>query len=245
MKTKTLNTLLLSLMITFVGCTTNDVTRNVENGMARMAGNKPPKFFHFTAPKYVDRWKFRHKDYEALSPLSKAKDWTKMGGWGGAYIGNSIAFSLRQNPRGSQGDSWIKYAFNISTSISNYTEWDRALEDEDMIFYKEKMPQRKDKYGRVKRINVHIEHHGKENYPCVVWEEKDNKRGIKIKTYSCHKFNPQKTKEKHIAIKLIYTQVPNLPTKYKNLAKEYTYQDLQKRAKRVLDSLYIRDGWSK
>ena len=238
--------LLLTLVsIVFAGCSTHDVSNTIDNTLAQAAGNKPAKFFNFTEPKYVHRWKFRYKDYEALSPFTKDKDWTKMGGWGGAYIGNSIAFSLRQNPRGSQRDSWISYSFNISTSISKYTEWDRALEDEDIIFYKEKMPQRKDKYGKVKRINVHIEHHGKENYPCVVWEEKDSKRGIRIKTYSCHKFNSQKTKEKHIAIKLIYTKVPTLPSKYKSLAKEYTYQDLQNRAKRVLDSLYIKDGWSK
>ena len=174
--------------ISFVGCSTNDVTRSVEDGMVSMAGNKPAQFFHFTAPKYANKWKFRHKDYEALSPLTKNEDWTKMGGWGGSYIGNSIAFSLHQIPRGTQGDNWISYAFNISTSISNYTEWDSALEAEDMIFYNEKMPQSIDKYGKIKRMNVHIEHHGKENYPCVVWEERDSKRGIKIKTYSGHKF---------------------------------------------------------
>ena len=50
---------------------------------------------------------------------------------------------------------------------------------------------------------------------------------------------------KGVGIKLIYTRVPNLPKELEPLAREYTYEDLQKRSRRILDSLYIKDGWEK
>jgi len=65
------------------------------------------------------------------------------------------------------------------------------------------------------------------------------------KFYICSKFNPERTKTKNIIISFIYTRVPNLPKELEPLAKEYTYEDLQRRSKRILDSLYIKDGWEK
>jgi hypothetical protein len=44
-------------------------------------------------------------------------------------------------------------------------------------------------------------------------------------------------------IRLVYTKVPTLPKELEALAQEYTYEDLLKRSQRVLDSLYIKDGW--
>jgi hypothetical protein len=40
-----------------------------------------------------------------------------------------------------------------------------------------------------------------------------------------------------------YTKAPTFPKELESLSKEYTYEDLQERAKRMLDSLYIKDGW--
>jgi len=242
MKKIILKLLFLSSIFNFIGCSTHDVSDTIDNTLAHAAGNKPAKFFHFTKSKYAHKWKFRHKDYEALSPFTKSKDWEKMGGWGGGYYGNSIAFSLYQLPRGKQGDNWITYAFNISTSVLNYSKWDEALYSKDQSFYKKHMPKKIDKYGKTMNINVHFEYHGKENYPCLVWDEQWL-NGVRKKIYSCDKYNLGKTMSKRIRIELIYTKSPNLPTKYRSLANEYTYKDLQKRAKRTLDSLYIKDGW--
>ena len=70
-------------------------------------------------------------------------------------------------------------------------------------------------------------------------------RGVKKKSYDCYKFNPERTLAKRVLVDLIYTKSQKLPERYQHLTQEYTYEDLQNRAKRVLDSLYIKDGWEK
>jgi len=79
----------------------------------------------------------------------------------------------------------------------------------------------------------------------VPQNSQDKKQGLQRKIYNCYKFNPARTIAKRVKIILVYTKVLSLSSKYKTLAKEYTFQDLEKREKRVLDSLYIKDGWSK
>ena len=59
-------------------------------------------------------------------------------------------------------------------------------------------------------------------------------------SFGCYKFNATRTKAKIIGVNLTYNK-PNDP----RLAEEYTYEDLQKRSQRILDSLYIKDGWEK
>ena len=224
----------LLLILSFIGCSTHDVSNTIDNTLARSAGNKPAKFFHFTEPKYVHRWKFRHKDYEALSPFTKDNDWSKMSGWDGGYFGNSIAIGLRQGRKGQYNG--VSYALDIHTSILNYTAREKAIESNDISYIKNRMQLNSND-------KLKIEHYGKENYSCVVVDTYDNKRGIRKKIYDCYKFNQARTKAKNITLVLIYTKSPNLPSKYRSLAKQYTYQDLQNRAKRTLDSLYIKDGW--
>lgn len=241
MKKIILSLLTLLLILSFTGCSTHDVSDTIDNTLAQAVGNKPAKFFNFTEPKYVHRWKFRHKDYEALSPSAKANDWSKMSGWDGGYFGNSIAIGLRQGRKGQYNG--ISYAFDIHTSVSMYNEDDREHEIFNQRYFKQKYPKRTLQNGRVIGINRHLERHGKQNYVCEVSEMKEEKRGLREKNYTCYKFNPQRTMTKRVSINLIYTKSPHLSSKYKSLAKEYTYKDLQKRAQRVLDSLYIKDGW--
>ncbi len=236
MKKIILNLLFLSLMLSFIGCSTHDVSDTIDNTLAQAAGNKPAKFFNFTEPKYVDRWKFKHKDYDALPPRTKANDWSKMSGWDGGYFGTSIAVGLRQGRKGQYNG--ISYALDIHTSILKYSNQERAIENNNIDYI------RKGYHTYNSKIKVNIEHHGKENYSCVVLNTKDKKSGLERKIYNCYKFNPTRTLSKRIKIILTYTKSPDLTKKYKNLAKEYTYQDLQTRAKRMLDSLYIKDGWS-
>ncbi len=121
---------------------------------------------------------------------------------------------------------------------------ERALENFDIHYFKNK-PIINNSGGEKTNLNLHIEYHGKENYVCEVGESLNTISGMHEKFYICSKFNPERIKTKNIIISFIYTRVPNLPKELEPLAKEYTYEDLQRRSKRILDSLYIKDGWEK
>ena len=97
--------------------------------------------------------------------------------------------------------------------------------------------------GETINVNLHYETHGKENYTCIVNSSYNLNQGVYEKYYGCYKFNKQRTMAKKVGITFIYTKSPTLPKKLEPLAKEYTYEDLLKRGQRVLDSLYIKDGW--
>ena len=117
--------------------------------------------------------------------------------------------------------------------MREYTERERTLENGTRRFSK----QRKTPNGDTININTHIENHGKENYSCVV-SESINKSNVYRTGYRCYKFNKAKIKSKYVSVRFTYHK-PKNPT----LAKQYTYSDLKRRAKRMLDSLYIKDGW--
>lgn len=106
-------------------------------------------------------------------------------------------------------------------------------------------PQRTRPDGETINVNLHYEIYGKENYTCLVNESYNDKYGKKVKYYGCYKFNKERTKAKKVGIRLIYTKSPTLPEELEPLAEEYTYEDLLQRSQRVLDSLYIKDGWDK
>jgi len=206
--------------------------------MAAMAGNRPPAFFKFTSPQKVDSWHFETKDYKALPPKTYKKDWELMSPWNGAYIYGGISFGIENPDEFEVGGTYIGYGINISSHIYPYDKTeDDALQRGDAEYFKKR-------YRWIKpEDKVSIEHHGKENYPCLVVKQIFKKRGRIEKLYRCFKHNKEKTKEKEVSINFIYTHSSNLPKRYERLAKEYTYEDLLKRGKRVLDSLYIKDGW--
>jgi hypothetical protein len=99
------------------------------------------------------------------------------------------------------------------------------------------------KYDIEGNINVHYETQGKENYICIVKETKDNRKNEISKTYDCHKFNKKRAMAKGVVITFTYSKSIDYPKETSDLIKDYTYEDLQERAKRMLDSLYIKDGW--
>jgi hypothetical protein len=72
---------LLTLLISFVGCSTNDVSDVVDNALVATSGNKPPKFFTFTSPYRSNGYNMQHKDFSFMMPVTKEKDWNKMSGW--------------------------------------------------------------------------------------------------------------------------------------------------------------------
>ncbi len=230
----------MGMVLILSGCSTHDVSDVVDNALVATSGNKPPKFFAFASPYRANGYIMNHNDFTFMMPLTKEKDWTKMSGWHGAYIYGGIGVSIGNSDESKVG-KYLGYGFNFSSSISKYSERARAVytKDKNYIQYI------RNHYKYKKSTKLYYETHGKENYPCIIKVYRDVKRGIITKNYDCYKFNPAKTRAKSVVTKLVYTKSPKLPTKYRSLANEYTYQDLQNRAKRVLDSLYIKDGWSK
>ena len=231
---------LIGSIIILDGCSTHDVSDAVDNALVTTSGNKAPKFFVFASPSRANGYIMQHKDFSFMMPLTKEKDWSKMSGWHGAYIYGGIGVSIGNSDESKVG-KYLGYGFNFSSSILKSSERTLAAytKDQNYIQYI------RNHYKYKKSTKLYYETHGKENYPCIVKVYRDMKRGIITKNYDCYKFNPSKTKAKSVGIKLVYTKSPDLPTKYRSLATEYTYKDLQKRAKRTLDSLYIKDGWSK
>ena len=108
---------------------------------------------------------------------------------------------------------------------------ERAIEYKDTQHMKNRM--RLDKGD-----TLSISNYGKESYSCVVVDTYNQKYKKSEKIFDCYKFNSTRTKAKSVTISLTY----NKP-KTQTLAKQYTYTDLKIRAKRMLDSLFIKDGW--
>lgn len=224
----------------FGACTAEDY-----NSMrSYSAGNSAPSFFHFTTSYDANHYMFNQKSFDILMAKTKKDDWIKMKGWNGVFnktTKDSFTLNLEQKVSTNQRSWWISYHISVLASgISEYNERDDAI-DKQNVSYIEK---RFHKYQP--NTKVSIENHGKENYSCVVLEYmKKGSKNIKKQgiTYRCYKFNPSRTKAKDVTISLTYTKDISLPTKYKSLEKQYTYQDLQQRAKRMLDSLFIKDGW--
>ncbi len=102
---------------------------------------------------------------------------------------------------------------------------------------------RKHKNGEETNVNIHYETHGKENYSCIVSSSKDDKHGKQAIAYGCYKANIKENLSKRVTIELTYSKSPDFPKETLELIKDYTYEDLQERAKRMLDNLYIKDGW--
>ena len=233
-------------LFNFTACSDKQLISRIEQGTIAMSGNKPPRFYKIANVQTMKDYQFNMKDYTISPPLATMKDFTLLGGWKGA-IHYEKDFTIYLNAP-------LSYHISVSSSIGKYTEEDKQLELANNEFFKKKYKKRVYDFGHghkeTSRINVHLKHFGKENYPCFVSEIRDetiNKFGektVKYKIfYRCYKFNSSRTKSKSVIITLTYTKNPNLPAKYKTLAKEYTYADLKRRARRMLDSLYIKDGW--
>jgi len=195
----------------------------------------PPLFFKMTDKQTMDNFYFDTQKYAFKFPSSKESDFTQRGGWTGmtSNDGHGITLSFKDGT-----------GYNIDFLCDYYphkvTERTRAIENGTIKFRPQRtIVKRGKKY--IIDINTHIEHYGTENYPCVVssseihYEKYGNKYII---GYRCYKFNPDKTKYIKVHIRLSYSKPIN-PT----LAKQYTYADLKRRAKRMLDSLYIKDNW--
>ncbi len=234
--------LFLSLILILNACSSD----TYDGIRSRMAGNKPPSFFHFSTPYDVNHYMFHQKDFDISMPQAKKNDWIVMKGWNGLFINgrdNGFAIGLDQKVSTNKG-GWISYDISVSSSCdSEYTQRVKAIEDGDIAYLRKLMPLKKRKNGDILNFSLSTGHQGKENYSCIARESIKPKYGKRTISYGCYKVDPTKSKVKKVSITLTYSKAPDLPAKYKTLAKEYTYQDLKNRVKRMLDSLYIKDGW--
>ena len=228
----------LVISVVLASCDTN----HIDYTLARASGNKPAQFFYFSNPSDANNYRFHHKVFDIDMLQAYQKDWKLMGGWSGAFIYGGIGIALDIKEVNTIGDIF-SYGINITTYKDKVGEHQRAVMRRDVGWYRRKFPMREYQKNEIGAIDLHFETKGKEGYTCVVSDYINTKRGIKGKVYNCYKFNPNKTKYTKVQIELIYNKAPNLPKKYKHLAKQYTYADLKRRAKRMLDSLYIKDGW--
>lgn len=233
-------TLVLLTLFIVSGCSGNQaehtLSNAIDNALVATSGNKPPDRFAFASPYRANGYVMQNKDYSFTMPLTKDADWTKMTGWRGASDFQGIGIFLR-DPE-AQIHITLEYHIGISSYTGKYGETERAVEEKDQSY----IDNIRIRYQYPKNIKLYYGTIGKEKYSCTI-KEREGQRGERIKNYNCIKSNQSHTKYKAVNIKLIYTNSPNLPAKYKHLAKQYTYQDLQNRAKRTLDSLYIKDGW--
>lgn len=227
------------------GCSPKSLENTVENLFVASSGNKPPSFFKIANVETMRDYVFDMPDYTIALPSAKEKDFTLMNGWEGAT-------SYNKNMGIYLDNYGVLYHIYVSTSVYKYTEREKAIETNDKKFLSKKYKQGVEKNGRIYYIDAHVESYGRENYPCMVYKDympvidfiPENKK----KYIVCYKFNKTKTLVKDVVISLTYSKSPysdspNFPKETLDLIKDYTYEDLQERAKRMLDSLYIKDGW--
>ncbi|MFY9142963.1 hypothetical protein [Sulfuricurvum sp.] len=242
---KTIPYVLILLVFTLLsGCSAQRAVDTYNGLSARLAGNNPPTFFKIDSVEEANNLKLTSKYFDVSMPIVKQDDFIKMGGWYGMnmYNGENISLGLNQHPVGSgKGVGSIHYDVEFSSSIYPYTERERSIENKINNF----PLQRTKPNGETIDVNLHYETHGKEKYICLINESYNEKLGERKKHYGCYKFNSERTVVKKVSIDLTYTRVPNLSKELEPLANEYTYEDLQKRSQRILDSLYIKDGWEK
>lgn len=214
--------LLIAILISLNSCTSSDV-----NYMTA-TGKRPPLFFEVTDMDTMDRFVFDTKRFSFRLPKAKPIDFTLGKGWQGMSYrdGNGIAL-----------DSLAGH-IDISTNYypQDVGDYERAISKQDYSY----IAKLKKKYHLPFSKKMYYAVYGKEKYKCIVTEGVNLNGDIKeyIASYSCYKFNPNKTKYQSVTISLTYSK-PLDP----KLAQIFTYEDLKQRAKRTLDSLYIKSWW--
>jgi len=225
--------LIVFIAILLSGCSGAKMTDNITKTQIAMNGDEPPAFFSVSNIGTMQDYVFQTKDFTFQFPTAQPSDFTKMGGWSGMSKrdGKTIAFGFKNS---------IIYHVTVSTSgnIIKYGDRERAIENNDMDYLRKHMPKRVKNNGEIMDISLKSIRSGRGNYSCTERTSSHLKYGKKTISYGCFKVNDNETKIKYVSVSLTYNK-PNDP----KLAKQYTYKDLKKRAKRTLDSLYIKDGW--
>jgi hypothetical protein len=217
------------------GCSPKSLENSIENLFVASSGNKPPSNFKIANVETMRDYVFDMPDYTIALPSAKEEDFTLMNGWEGATFYN-------KNVVLHMSEFGILYHIYVSTSIDKYTEREKAIETNNVKYLRSKI-----KIDDTDKL--YIKRFGKKQYLCTIMEYTDNQYpNNQYSGYNCYKPNIKRTMIKKIHIRLTYSkspysESPNFPKETSDLIKEYTYEDLQERAKRMLDSLYIKDGW--
>ena len=229
-----------------LGCSSKsakEFTLMVDNFLSRGNGsNEGSKRYRFTSAQAVNEYLIDAEHFTAKPLLTKEDDWKDMGTW--KFIYNYAGTTTLNNRVSIPGKYYGAIILNIGISNRKVREYDtvyhNALKSGDEAYFKNKYPYFKDKRtGEERKINVHIEFHGKENYPCLVRETIHGKQLTQL--YSCYKSNQDRTLENLVVIRLTYSSMIDIETKYPYFAEKYSYEDFKERAKTTLDSLYIKD----
>jgi hypothetical protein len=197
--------------------------------------SKLPMPFYDLSMKSQDYLRCHKKGFCVLPPLFKERDFKLMNNPWNMMV-DSNGFSIYTGQTRKNGGIILDYSVSFSAINFEYGERAREIEAGNVEYMKNWFTSLKP------TAILTIENHGKENYSCVVIETSDIKWG-KNKSYRCEKYNLEKTKVISVLVYISYTRSPTLPKELEQLAQEYTYEDLLQRTQRVLDSLYIKDGW--
>jgi len=237
---------LLAATWLLLGCSaksSKDFTLMIDNFLSRGNGsNEGSKRYRFTSVQAVNEYLIDTEHFTAKPLLTKEDDWKDMGTW--KFIYNYAGTTTLNNRVSISGKHYGAIILNIGLSNRKVREYNtvfhNALKSGDEAYFKNKYPYSKVKRtGKEKNINVHIEFHGKENYPCLVEESTNGSQLTQL--YVCYKSNKDRTLENDVVIRLTYSSMIDIETKYPYFAQKYSYEDFKERAKRTLDSLYIKD----
>jgi len=216
---------LIFMTVIFSACSGEQVAHDITKVQITMSGNRPPTSFKVANLQTMKDYVFNMNDYTIAMPTAREIDFKKHTGWKGlTHYNKDMTLYL---------EGFYHISVSTSGNTLKYGERDRAIETHNVSY----MEARYHKYHS--DIEISIKNYGKEQYSCTVVEDNNyDKWERKVISYSCYKFNPTRTKSKSVTISLTYNK-PKDP----KLAKEYTYADLKRRARRMLDSLYIKEGW--
>ncbi|MDY0252751.1 MAG: hypothetical protein RBQ96_06655 [Candidatus Methanomethylophilaceae archaeon] len=213
------------MTVIFSACSGEQVAHDITKVQITMSGNRPPTSFKVANLQTMKDYVFNMNDYTIAMPTAREIDFKKHTGWKGlTHYNKDMTLYL---------EGFYHISVSTSGNTLKYGERDRAIETRDKTYIR--YVRKHYKYPQSTKLYYGV--YGKENYACIVKERVDEFNRYKI-AYSCYKFNPKRTKSKHVTVILTYNK-PKDP----KLAKEYTYADLKRRAGRMLDSLYIKEGW--
>jgi len=209
--------------VVVIGCSGEQVANGITRAQIAMAGNRPPVSFRVANLQTMKEYVFHLKGYDIAMPDAKEEDF-KHNRWQG-FVHYNKDLVLVLDPY-----------YHISVSTNYYPQKvgkiERAIQTKDISYIRSNI-----KIDPTDKL--YIARLGKEKYLCKVMEyTRDNYPNSRYVGYDCYKFNPDRTKYRNVSIRLTYHK-PQDP----KLARIYTYRDLKQRARRMLESLYIKHWW--
>jgi len=147
-------------------------------------------------------------------PHFNKKRYAKVGGWLTSVIrdGDTIVVSTRESVYHVE----VTYKY-----LDKFTKQDLYILNDDLPGYKTTVPR--------DEFNVHFAKKGKEHYATTVWETSEKKYKRRKKVYVLNKYDFDKKSVKMAMVTLSYTA-----------KKGFTFRELEREAKIILDTLYIK-----